>query len=179
MAVVLIGYRGSGKTTVGRLLAARLLVPFVDTDELIVQVAGRPIAAIFADDGEPAFRTRETDAIRAAVQTRGAVLSVGGGAVEAEANRALLVGFGPAIWLDAPAETLWQRMQSDAATATSRPDLVGGGLEEVRQVLERRRPIYAAMAAMVVPVAHREPAAIAAEIHGWLVRRQAMQQGQQ
>jgi shikimate kinase len=146
MSVVLIGYRGSGKSTVGRLLAARRGAAFVDTDEMIVESAGRSIREIFAASGEADFRKQETWAIELAVAEPGRVISVGGGAVEAEKNRRLLREYGVVVWLDAPAATLWRRIDNDPATASGRPDLGGGGEDEVRAVLARRNPLYAATA---------------------------------
>ena len=87
---VLIGAPGAGKSTVGRLLAVRLGVPFADTDELVETRAGRVIADIFTNDGEPAFRALEEDVVADALLTHGGVLALGGGAVLAERTRASL-----------------------------------------------------------------------------------------
>jgi shikimate kinase len=169
--VVLIGYRGSGKTTVGRLLAKRRGIDFVDTDERIVAEAGRSIAEIFASEGKGGFRARESAAIASAAGASGrCVLSVGGGAVEIEANRTLLKSLGPVLWLDAPAELLWQRIQADPATTSNRPNLSGGGLDEVRTILARRRPLYAALADVTID-ATTDPARIVEQIDAWLAER--------
>jgi shikimate kinase len=173
MGMVLIGYRGSGKTTVGKLLAARRKTLFVDTDDMIAAAAGKSIAAIFADEGEPAFRARESDAIQRAVQTPDAIISVGGGAVESAANRRVLQAYGPVVWLDAPAEMLWQRIQADSATAANRPALAGGGLEEVERVLERRRPWYRELATLIIPLGDNTPEKLSAQISAWLDHRNA------
>jgi shikimate kinase len=166
--VVLIGYRGSGKSTVGRIVAQRLGWEFVDVDEWIVREAGRSIADIFADEGEAGFRAREAGSVQRAISQPGRVVSVGGGAVEAAGNRAGLHGYGLAIWLDAPAELLWERICADPHSAGLRPDLAGGGLAEVEMILARRRPLYAETAHLSVSTAGKSPAKVAAEIEGWV-----------
>jgi shikimate kinase len=161
MNVVLIGYRGSGKSTVGRLLADRRQCDFVDTDGAIVADAGRSISAIFKSEGEAGFRRRERRAIRSAVSTLNRVISVGGGALESDENRRLLRAYGTVVWLQAPPEVLWERMKQDASTTANRPDLTVGGLEEVIEVLARRAPLYASTAHTVIPVAGLSPEQVA------------------
>ena len=88
--IVLVGFMGAGKTTVGHLLSARLGVPFVDSDLVIEQRSGRPVRQIFAEDGEPAFRALEHEVIAGLLDGPDAVLAVGGGAAEHPGTRALL-----------------------------------------------------------------------------------------
>ncbi len=106
---------GSGKTTVGRALAASLKWPLVDLDDVIERMAGRAIAEIFQEVGESGFRDREHSALAqeaAHCQTaRPAVVALGGGTYAYARNRRLLRPVGPTVWLDAPAETLWKRVQ--------------------------------------------------------------------
>ena len=168
MSVVLIGYRGSGKTTVGRLLADRRDAAFIDTDEMIVQFAGRSIAEIFEVEGEAGFRRREEQAIRMSTAQQGRIISVGGGAVDSEKNRRLLRDYGTVVWLEAPPETLWARMQDDRTTGDSRPDLGGGGLEEIREVLARRTPLYASTSHVAMHVATLTPKQVVSDIEAWL-----------
>ena len=168
MNVVLIGYRGSGKTTVGRLLAEDLDLGFVDTDELITHLAGKSIAELFAEEGEPAFRVREADAIKLAISKPDRVISVGGGAVESRENCTRLRGYGTVVWLEAPADVLWTRIQADPATGQQRPNLTGGGLEEVQTVLARRAPLYAQAAHFVVRVSDGTPRRVMSDIQEWL-----------
>ena len=168
MNVVLIGYRGCGKTTVGRMLANRNDAGFVDTDELIVHQTGASIADIFANQGEPHFRKLEEAAIKMATKSVGRVISVGGGAVESKTNRSTLRGYGTVVWLQADVQTLWNRISSDAQSHGQRPNLAGGGLEEVEQVLNRRTPLYAELAHVAIATTNRHPNAIAEDIEAWL-----------
>lgn len=149
--IILLGARGCGKTSVGRELACRLGRPFVDTDEQIEARTGRVIRDIFAEDGEPAFRRLETEAIAAATRGQRQVISVGGGAVLSDRNRAMLRAAGVCIWLTAPAEELCRRIQADPGSAARRPPLTArAGLDEVRHLLAERERLYAATAHHVV-----------------------------
>jgi len=141
--LVLIGYRGSGKTSVGREVARRLGYRFVDTDDLIVIDAGMTIARIFEQEGEAGFRDREADAVRQVTTCDRAVISLGGGAILRDENVAWLRGAGRVIWLSAPAEVLWSRITIDTESAERRPPLTArGGLDEVKKVLADRQPRY-------------------------------------
>ncbi|MEE9294519.1 MAG: shikimate kinase [Phycisphaerae bacterium] len=173
--VVLIGYRGCGKTTVGRLLADRLSVGFVDTDERIAAQAGTSIAEIFASEGEAGFRQRESRVIAevAAPQPTdssvAAVISVGGGAVLSDDNMDCLRRGGRVVWLTCSPEVLHERIVSDPSSPPSRPALTArGGLEEVRSVLGTREPYYRKWADLEVSTDHRSPEAVAADIVAWL-----------
>jgi shikimate kinase len=150
----LLGARGCGKTSVGRELARHLNRTFIDTDEQIEAGAGRTIRDFFAQDGEPTFRRLETEAIAAATRAERQVLSVGGGAVLSASNQAMLRAAGVCIWLTAPAEELFRRIQADPATAARRPPLTDrAGLDEVRHLLAQRERLYAATAHYVVSTA--------------------------
>jgi shikimate kinase len=107
--VLLSGLMGSGKSRVGRALASRLGWDFVDTDELVEKATGMKIAEIFAREGEAAFRAHERAAL-AGLPTRRCVVALGGGAVVAAENRALLAAKGTLVWLDAEPETLVERI---------------------------------------------------------------------
>jgi shikimate kinase len=161
--VALIGYRGSGKTTVGRLLAKRLGWTFVDTDDLIVSDAGTSIADIFAAEGETGFRQHEYQAIAGVTQGTHQVIAVGGGAVTDADNVERLRSGGTVVWLTAPPEVLWARIKQDEQTASARPDLTtGGGLAEVRTVLAEREAAYEAAADVRMDTANRSPDDVAA-----------------
>ena len=144
MHVVLIGYRGTGKTTVGQLLADRLGSAFTDSDVEIERTAGNTIAEIFAAEGEPGFRDRETVALTRLLADSDGVLALGGGAMLREENRlAIQTADAQVVWLKATPETIAARMQQDATTATRRPKLTPtGGLSEITELLTQRNPIY-------------------------------------
>lgn len=148
--IALIGYRATGKTSVGRVLAERLDWEFIDTDAEVERVAKRSIADIFADEGEEAFRKLEIEAIRANAQRAKCVLSLGGGAVMRQPNRDAI---GPAytVLLTATAESIHQRLTQDSATSEQRPNLTSaGGLAEVRELLAKRAATYKSCADLVV-----------------------------
>jgi shikimate kinase len=160
MSILLLGYRGSGKTTIGRLLADRLWQTFIDTDEMIVRKAGRSIASIFADYGEVAFRDLEADILREVLLLEDHVISLGGGAVLREENRRLLIASThKRIYLRCDPEVLVQRIHADPGTAANRPALthIGGGIEEVRQVLAQREPVYRQVMTAELDVTHLSP----------------------
>lgn len=163
--VVLIGYRGSGKTTAGTVLAQSLGLDFVDTDEVIEQRAQKRISQIFAQNGETQFRAMERDIIRELTMRDRLVISVGGGAVIEKENRDALRKAGMCFWLTAPAEVLHARLQADPRSATLRPPLSQADpLEEIRTVLETRNPLYAAIADHVIDTENRSLDAVAASI---------------
>jgi len=173
MNLVLIGPRGSGKSTVGRLAAERSGREFVDTDALVVAAAGRSIREIFADKGETAFRALESAAVAAAVARDGAVIAVGGGAVLSRDNRRTLRRSGWIVWLDAPAEVLLERIAADPASDESRPpltDLPSG--DEMRRMLRRRRPFYVGLSDLRVATGNASPQAVADQIVEWLSGRE-------
>jgi shikimate kinase len=137
MRLVLVGLRGSGKTTSGRAAAARLGAPFVDTDDL-VEARGRSIAALFAEEGEAGFRRIERQVIAALDPPDPAVVATGGGAVLHPDNRARLATLGPVVYLRADPRTLALRVRADP-----RPALAPGGPEaEARALLRQREPLY-------------------------------------
>jgi 5-deoxy-5-amino-3-dehydroquinate synthase len=165
--VALVGMMGSGKSTVGRELAASLGVRFVDLDALVVERTGRAIADIFATDGEPAFRSAEVDALTAAFTASSpGVIACGGGIVETATARELLAD--PAIrvvWLDAPTDVLSRRVGDGA----SRPMLSGRPVADALAELSGRRSgWYGEVADLRIDTTDRSPADIATEIARWL-----------
>lgn len=144
-AIVLVGYRGSGKSTVGRLVADALQLPFTDTDEQVVAEAGLSIADIFSRWGEPRFRAMESVAVARACAAGPGVVAVGGGAVLAEANRIAMRSPGNIVcYLRCDPVELHSRISADAATITQRPPLtpLGGSVVEIRALLAIREPLY-------------------------------------
>lgn len=164
MNVALIGYRGTGKTTVAQQLARRLGWVAVDTDELVELRAGKSIKRIFEEEGEPHFRELEVEVIRLAVQEPQRVLALGGGAVlRAETRHALKAC--RVVWLQADAETLSARISQDPVTGQRRPNLTaGGGLAEIQQLLAQRQPVYRETADYSVDTTEKSPEQLADEI---------------
>ena len=158
MSIFLIGYRGSGKTSVGKRLAQQLSNDFLDTDDLVVRRAGgRTIKQIFQDEGEAGFRELESQAVRDVSRLDDHVISLGGGAVLRENNqRHLLAGGGKIFYLRCDATELLRRITGDAQSTETRPALthLGGGVEEIRTLLERREPIYRRLMSAEVDVTH-------------------------
>ena len=145
MNVALIGYRGSGKSTIGKKLADQLWQKFIDVDEMIVQKKGKTIKQIFEEDGEPHYRDIETQCLREAVAVPDHVLALGGGTLGREENRQLVkAACQKIIYLRCEPEMLLRRIASDTHSFHTRPSLTpfGGGIEEIRIMLEQREPIY-------------------------------------
>jgi len=136
--VVLIGFMGTGKSAVGRALAARLGRPFVDTDALIEERAGRPIPRVFAEDGEDAFRRLEAEVVEAASARTGAVIATGGGVVLRADNMTRLRSHGIIVALRAAPAAILARVGADG----SRPLLGANPAESVRRLLDQRDPLY-------------------------------------
>ena len=164
MNIALIGYRGSGKSSVAQALAAQLGWSWVDADAVLEKKAGRSIRQIFAVEGEQAFRALESQVLAQLVASRQQVLALGGGVVLSADNRTLLADQ-IVVWLQAPAEILHQRIHGDPTTVERRPNLTSsGGLEEIRQLLKQRGPLYQECADFIVQTDAKSPEQIAAEI---------------
>ncbi len=160
--VILIGYRGSGKTVVGRLLAGEMSRPHIDTDLLIEAQEGRSVAAIFEQDGEPYFRRIESEVIAGLAPNAPAVISIGGGAVAGEHNRKRLRGLGTVVWLQAAPEELHRRIAADRESAASRPPLsTTDALTEVRMMLANRSGWYEELADVEIDTTGKSPAEVA------------------
>lgn len=164
-SIFLIGYRGAGKSTVARELASRLAFDWVDADDEIERRAGKSIAAIFADDGESAFRDLESEVVADLCKLKRHVIALGGGAVMSEVNRTVIRLAGLVVWLKASVETLAGRLASDEKTQARRPNLTAaGGLSEIETVLTTREPIYRSCATFEIDTQGMTPADIAEEI---------------
>jgi shikimate kinase len=164
--LALVGYRGTGKSTVGRILAGRLSRTFLDADIEIESRAGRSIAAIFSDGGESAFRDWEERTLAELIdQFPTAVLATGGGAVLRETNRRRVRDFGFVVWLRADPAVLARRLEGDTSSAASRPALTpAGAISEIARVLEERMPIYQGVADTAIETGGRSPDQVAAAI---------------
>ncbi|WP_042404545.1 shikimate kinase [Streptacidiphilus carbonis] len=143
--VVLVGPPGSGKSSVGAALAARLGVTLRDTDADIVATAGQPIADLFVDHGEAHFRELEAEAVRTALAGHTGVLALGGGAILSERTRELLGGHA-VVFLDVSLHDAVKRVGLDAP----RPLLIGNPRARWRELMEQRRPLYTEVARAVV-----------------------------
>ena len=142
MNIILIGYRGSGKSTVGRSLAYRMRRRFVDTDDLIESKEGK-ISDIVKSHGWDYFRAIEKRIVEEISQEDNLVIALGGGAVLDPDNTVNLERNGFIIWLKADREVLRKRMEQDPRTFTSRPTLTGkGALKELEEMIAYRNPFY-------------------------------------
>jgi shikimate kinase len=170
--LTLIGYRGTGKSTVAAVLAARLGCAACDADRFLEERAGCTIGDLIRGRGEPAFRDAEEAALGELLGTCPGVLSTGGGVVLRPGNRLLLRRRGrPVVWLDSRPDVVRARLAADPATAVRRPGLSGGDpLAEVDATLAVRLPLYASCADLRVDTSLLEPAAVADVIVGWLER---------
>ena len=145
--IVLIGFMGSGKSSIGRLVAGRLGFQFMDTDALLVERDGREIAEIFAQDGEARFRDLESSVLESLNARNRCVISTGGGVILREENRALLRGLGFTVWLTASEDVIFDRVSRN----TKRPLLhTANPRATVTQLLAARRPLYEAAAQFTV-----------------------------
>jgi shikimate kinase len=160
--IVLVGFMGAGKTTIGQLLGERLRLPFADSDQVIEQRAGRPVAQIFAEDGEPAFRALEHQVIADLLDGPALVLALGGGAAEHPGTRERLAA-AEVVYLHVGYEQALHRVGGDPSRPLlARPDLAA--------TYQRRLPVYAGIATLTVPTDGRAPGAIGADILARLPR---------
>lgn len=164
MNIVLIGYRGTGKSTVGRVLAARLGRQLLSTDAEVVARAGQTIPEIVAKHGWEYFRDLESQVCRDLAGRTGLVIDTGGGAILRPENVEALKGSGKLVWLTASVPTITRRIGRD----TQRPSLTGvkSFVEEIKEVLEERWPKYQAAAHHVVSTDERSIEQIVQEILG-------------
>lgn len=173
MNLYLIGYRGSGKSTIGPLVADALDSrtrhwKSVDADDLVESESGMSIAMIFDEYGESEFRRRETKTIKRLAEQSGLVVSLGGGAPMFAANRDLISRTGKTVWLRAQADELWQRLAVDSAKEQQRPNLTDqGGRDEVVQLLQIRNPVYEGCADYTIDVDRLTPQEIGEQIVNW------------
>ncbi|MFW8599965.1 shikimate kinase [Desulfobacterota bacterium M19] len=140
--VILTGYRAVGKTSVGKILARRLGMNFIDTDQEIVRREGLEIKEIVAKEGWDYFRIRERDLLMELAAGDGMVIATGGGAITHECWPELMTA-GLVVWLTADEETICRRLITDDNTAAQRPSLTGKNiLAEVNETLAVRKPLY-------------------------------------
>ncbi len=146
--IVLVGFMGAGKTTVGRELAAKLDANFLDLDEMLIERSGRSIADLIDREGETGFRKRESEALLELLSGQpGAVIALGGGAWTISENRAVIVSANwLSVWLDTPFELCWHRIAGSPELRPLAPDKT-----TARELFEHRREVYG-LAELVVSV---------------------------
>jgi len=164
MNLVLIGLRGSGKSTVGRILAERLGWTFFDTDGIVQERAGLTIRELFEKHGEPEFRKMESAVVLECVAEKNAVIATGGGAILNPINTTAMKGNGFVVHLSAEPHVLWHRISHDASTFSSRPKLLAGvytGIDELKKLMLARAGAYAHARNVEVDVEDRSPDEVA------------------
>jgi len=168
MNVFLIGYRCSGKTTVGRSVAEAINWPFIDADALLVRECGRHIKDIVDAEGWEAFRRMERSILQLICKKSRQIVATGGGVVLDKVNIRAMKSSGLLIWLKATAETIRQRMLPDKNTGKFRPALSDRGLiEEIEDMLLKRNPCYENTSDISIPTDHRP----VDEIAGIIIQR--------
>lgn len=166
MKIVLIGYRACGKSTVGVMLAAKLNVPFHDTDLLIEEGLGMSIKDAVAAHGWAFFRAREKEAVQGLAQKNSCVIATGGGVVLDPDNIAALKKMSIVIWLNAPPEDIIKRLCEDAQTDALRPQFTTGDLaSETAGILKQRTALYKEAADFALDTADKNAFQVTEEIY--------------
>jgi shikimate kinase len=172
MNIILMGFRCTGKSTVGRSLAETLGIPFTDTDEMIEQRTGRLISRIVAEKGWPAFRAEEKAVIRELAGADRGVIALGGGVVCDAENVEVLKVNGVFVWLSTQPEAIVGRMAKDAAHGAERPSLTGApSVDEIRAVMAEREPLYRRLADIVVDTTEIEADRVVEAVRAGLRKR--------
>ena len=155
--IFLVGMMGAGKTTLGKALAQRTGLEFVDTDRVLVERCGVPVATIFEIEGEDGFRRRESGVLADLARRRGCVVATGGGAILAEENRRVMRSAGTVIYLRARIESLWERTRHDSSRPLLKtPDPRG----TLARLLEERDPLYREAAHLIVETGSQSAATL-------------------
>ena len=168
--IVLVGPMGAGKSVLGRGLAARLGLAFVDVDALVAAAAGMPVADVFAGGGEAAFRELESTALRQALAGGSAVVATGGGAVLAAANRNAMKAAGLVVYLQVDAGEQLRRVAGDRGRPLLQVDDPGSALATLHAV---REPLYREVADLVFDTSAQTPDAALDALHALLSRQEA------
>jgi shikimate kinase len=170
MKIILIGYRASGKSTLGKLLAAKLKIPFWDADLLVEENMGIPIKEIVAAHGWDFFRTREKETIQRLSQKGACVIATGGGVILDKENVDLLKTLGIVIWINAPLQDIIERLVEDKKAEATRPQFTAGSLvQETIDILRKRIPLYEKAADMMIETAGQSAPQTAEKIYQYLL----------
>ncbi|AOW94569.1 shikimate kinase [Rhodococcus sp. WMMA185] len=156
---VLVGPPGAGKSTIGKRLARALDLPLLDTDVAIEEEAGRTIADIFGQDGEPAFRALEEKVVRQAIESCEGVVSLGGGAILSERTRELLQGH-TVVYLEISVAEGLKRTRSNVV----RPLLAGDARQKYTELMRVRRPLYEQVASIRIRTNRRSPGRVVQDL---------------
>ena len=171
MKVVLIGYRATGKSTVGRILSAKLKITFWDTDAMIEKSMSMPIKEIVALHGWDFFRAKEKETIKYVTQKEDSVIATGGGVVLDRENVDLLKQAGVIIWINAPLRDIINRLKKDAQNGARRPQFTSGNIiQETIDIMKQRLPLYESAADYTVDTAGKSAAQVAEEIYQYLLK---------
>ncbi|OAG26941.1 shikimate kinase [Thermodesulfatator autotrophicus] len=165
MKIVLIGFRATGKTSVGKELARRLGLPFLDLDEYIVNKVGKSITEIVEEKGWPYFRELEKEALYEMGQRDNLVLALGGGSVMHTDEMDLIKANSSLIWLKAQPQVILLRLEQDEKSCSFRPSLTNKSLEEeVACILAQREPLYQRYADLIIETDHLNTEEVVAKI---------------
>jgi len=174
MKVILIGYRATGKSTVGKMLADKLGIPFRDTDTLIQEEMGMPIRDIIAVCGWDFFRIQESQVIRRISEEGDAVVATGGGAVLLAENVVLLKKMGKVFWLHASLHDVVERIKNDLLSEETRPRFTDANIvQETIAVLKKRIPLYEKAADFSIETTGKSALQAVEEIYEKVLGRQA------
>ncbi|PKN89041.1 MAG: shikimate kinase I [Deltaproteobacteria bacterium HGW-Deltaproteobacteria-1] len=169
MKIILIGYRAAGKSTVGSILSKKLKIPFVDSDQIIVEETGMPIKEFVTRHGWEAFREKETKVIASIYNMNPCVVATGGGAVMAAGNRELLKNSGTLVYLKTPLRDIVERLRRDAHSDQTRPQFTTESLEEeTMAVLEERIPVYESIADFTVDTDGKNVKQVSDDVYQYL-----------
>jgi shikimate kinase len=156
MNIVLIGFRGTGKSTIGKLLSNHLKRDFIDTDEYIVNSTEKTIKDIFLERGEEGFRTIEAEAVAVVSKMDNQIISAGGGVILNNKNVINLKNNGTLVLLQATPEIIHKRLSLDEKTADQRPSLTGKeAFEEIKHLIHKRLPLYDKAADHTIDTSHK------------------------
>lgn len=163
--IALVGYRATGKTTLGRLIAKYINWSFVDMDEMLTERLGMSIASWVSMKGWESFRRSESELLKELSGRERIVVSTGGGVVEDPENRELLRKSFFVLWLRACPKNICRRLKQDLVSIDQRPSLTGAGiLEEVETVLKRREPLYSSVAHLIIKTDEDGPEELAKHV---------------